>query len=101
MQVLRTFAEQNRRWLDALGWVAAWAWTILAGGGGLMLLFERGPWPLTNGWFALFSGLAACPLTATLLQKVAGIRLSDLARFAAAAAFFIAGHIALVLQHRG
>jgi hypothetical protein len=45
----------------ALGWIAAWAWTIVAGGGGLWLLWTKGPWPLTNGWFALLSGLSACP----------------------------------------
>jgi len=34
----------------ALSWIAAWAWTIVAGGGGLLLLWRKGPWPLTNGW---------------------------------------------------
>jgi len=56
-----------------LGWIAAWTWTILAGGGGLWLLWTKGPLPLTNGWFALLSGLAACPLTAWLFKKYAGI----------------------------
>src|SRR5438093_11844758 len=56
-----------------LGWLAAWAWIIIAGGGGLGLLITRGPLPLTNGWFALFSGISACPLTAWLLKKYAGI----------------------------
>ena len=45
------------------GCFVAWAWTIVAGGGGLGLIITRGPWPLTNGWFALFSGISACPLT--------------------------------------
>ena len=45
-----------------LGWAAAWVWTIAAGGGGgLCLLLTKGPWPLTNGWFALFSVNWACP----------------------------------------
>jgi hypothetical protein len=35
---------------------------LVAGGGGLLLLLKKGPWPPTNGWFALLSGLAACPL---------------------------------------
>ena len=69
----------------------------MAGGGGLMLLLEKGPWPLTNGWFALFSGLSACPLTAKTLNSAAGIRLSGAVRFTAAAGFFIAGHIARAL----
>ena len=46
----------------ALGFVAAWAWTFPAAGGGAWLLLSKGPWPLTNGWFALFSGLAVSPL---------------------------------------
>ena len=37
----------------ALGSIVAWIWTALAGGGGLVLLLTKGPWPLTNGWFAL------------------------------------------------
>jgi len=53
----------------ALGWIAVWAWTIVAGGGGLLLLLEKGPLPLTNGWFALLSGISACPLTASLLRS--------------------------------
>ena len=78
-----------------LGWIAAWAWTILAGGGGLWLLWTKGPLPLTNGWFALLSGLAACPLTAWLLTKYVGITVSGRVRIAAAALFFIARKIAL------
>jgi len=51
---------------STFGWLAAWAWTIIADGGGLGLLIKLGPLPLTNGWFALFSGISACPLTASL-----------------------------------
>jgi hypothetical protein len=80
----------------ALGWIAAWAWTIAAGGGGLLLLVEKGPLPLTNGWFALLSGLSACPLTASLLKKLAGITISGRVRLSAAALFFIAGRTALL-----
>jgi hypothetical protein len=78
-----------------LGWIAAWAWTILAGGGGLWFLWTKGPLPLTNGWFALLSGLSICPLTAWLLKRHAGIAVSGRVRIAAAALFFIAGKIAL------
>jgi len=56
---------------------------------------RRGRLPLTNGWFALLSGLAACPLTPWLLKKYAGIPLSGRVRIAAPAFFFVAGRIAL------
>jgi hypothetical protein len=85
-------------WVATLGFIAAWAWTIVAGGGGLWLLWTRGPWPLTNGWFALFSGLAACPATAWFLKKYAGVQVSGYVRLAAAAFFFVAGRIALAIR---
>src|SRR2546425_13366805 len=84
-----------------LGWLAAWAWTIVAGGGGLGLIITRGPWPLTNGWFALFSGISACPLTAWLLKKYVGITLSGWARFAIAFLFIVLGRLVLKLEGRG
>jgi len=91
--------KQNSGRLGArLGWIAAWAWTIVAGGGGLWLLWTKGPLPLTNGWFALFSGIAACPLTAWLLKRYTGIAVSGPVRIAAAALFFIAGKIALRVE---
>jgi hypothetical protein len=80
-----------------LGLVMAWVWAIVAGGGGFLLLLERGPWPLTNGWFAMFSGISACPLTAWLLNRLAGIKLSGRVRFSAALFFFLAGRIALLI----
>jgi hypothetical protein len=80
----------------ALGLVAAWVWAIVAGGGGFLLLLEKGPLPLTNGWFALLSGVAACPLTAWLLKRLAGIAVSGRARFSAALLLFVAGRIALL-----
>ena len=79
----------------ALGWIAAWAWTIVAAGGGLWLLWTKGPWPLTNGWFALLSGVSACPATGWFLKKYAGVTVSGHVRLAAAAGFFVAGRIAL------
>jgi hypothetical protein len=92
--VERVVTEQRRKWVTRLLSIAAWAWTILAGGGGAMLLIERGPWPLTNGWFAVFSGVAACPLTAQVAKRSLGIALSGRARFAAAALIWLAGQIA-------
>ncbi len=79
-----------------LALIAAWAWTVVAGGGGLLLLLEKGPWPLTNGWFALLSGMAACPLASCFLEKHAEVTISGRLRLAAAAFLFIAGRIALV-----
>jgi hypothetical protein len=81
----------------AVDWVAAWAWAIVAGGGGLWLLWTKGPWPLTNGWFALLSGISACPLTAWVLKKYAGVAVSGKVRLAAAVFFFVAGRIALAV----
>jgi hypothetical protein len=85
---------ERRAWASRLGLAAAWIWTAAAGGGGVMLLIEKGPWPLTNGWFALFSGIAACPLTARLAKSRLGIALSGRVQFAAAALIWLAGQIA-------
>jgi hypothetical protein len=87
----------GRRWIAWAGWGLAWAWTFVAGVGGLSLLFTRGPWPLTNGWFALASAVSACPLTARLVGRISGRRLTGLMRFALAAGFYLAGHAAKVL----
>jgi hypothetical protein len=76
----------------------AWVWTVLAGGGGLVLLVTRGPWPLTNGWFALLSGIAACPVTGSLLRKFAHMKAPGRAQFGAAAFLFVAGRVALALH---
>ena len=85
----------------ALGWLIAWLWTIVAGVGGLGLIITRGPLPLTNGWFALFSGISACPLTAWLLKKYAGIALSGWARFAIALLIIMIGRLVLKIEGRG
>jgi len=82
----------------ALRLTVAWAWTLLVGGGGLALLVMRGPLPLTSGWFALFSGIAACPLTPSLLRRYARVSVSGRAQFAAAAFLFLAGRVALALH---
>src|SRR5262249_29247101 len=92
--VERVSTQKRGKWIAILGSVAAWAWTLLAAGGGAMLLIEKGPWPLTNGWFALFSGIAACPVTARLAKRSLGVALSGRVRFAAAALIWLAGQIA-------
>ena len=87
----------TKRWVTRLGLLAGLIWGIMAGGGGLWLLFTRGPWPLTNGWFALASGISGCPLTAWALKRFIGISVSGWTQFAFALLFFIAGRIALTL----
>lgn len=71
--ISETKVVARRRWWESLALIASWIWTIIAGGGGLPRLFEKGPLPLTNGWFALMSGISACPLTSWLLKKYPGI----------------------------
>src|SRR5579871_3825901 len=71
--------------------IAAWAWALVAGVGGLALLIHEGPLPITNGWFAMFSGIAACPLTAALLEKGARIKVRGYIQFAVAFLIFSAG----------
>src|SRR2546430_11989200 len=83
------------------GWVVAWAWTIIAGGGGLGLIITLGPWPPTNGWFALFSGISACPLTAWFLKKYASVTFSGRARFAIAFLIIVVGRLVLKIEGRG
>ena len=91
--------ESARRTLaSVLGFVAAWAWTLLAAGGGVWLLLTRGPWPLTNGWFALFSGLALCPLLASFMKVNFARALSWPVRVGVAVLIFLAGHVALLVE---
>jgi hypothetical protein len=80
-----------------LAHLVGYAWFFIAGVGGLMLLIHLGPWPITNGWFAMFSGIAACPLTPRLLKKCAGITLSGRAQCAISVLIMIAGRVAVVL----
>jgi hypothetical protein len=82
---------------SVVAWLSGWAWALLAGVGGLVLLIHEGPLPVTNGWFAMFSGMAACPLTATLLRKHTRLSVEGWAQFAAALLIFIAGRVAVVL----
>jgi len=80
-----------------LGLAAGWIWGIMAGGGGALLLLTKGPWPLTNGWFAVASGVSGCPLTAWILKRTAGIAISWRLQLGLAAFFFLAGRIALLV----
>ena|SRR5665213_3478345 len=88
--------EEQKPWANVLGALIAWAWTVVCGGGGIEYLWEAGPMRLTHGWFALASGIAACPLTAWALKRYAGVAFSGWARFVAAALFIIAGRLALL-----
>ena len=96
-----TWANRARQLVRWPGLVAAWGWTLLAGIGGLGLIITMGPWPPTNGWFALFSGLSSCPLTAWLLKKYGGIRFPGWARFIVAVLFIVAGRLTLKIEGRG
>jgi hypothetical protein len=87
--------------LFAAAWVTAWTWGLLAGVGGLALLVHEGPLPITNGWFAMLSGVAACPLTASLLKRFAHVNVSIWAQLTIALLIFVAGRVAVVvLLHR-
>lgn len=79
----------------------AWVWGVLLSIGGVALLIDEGPWPLTNGWFALCSGIAACPLTGWLLKRYAGLKVPLWVQLALALLISIAGRIAVVfILHR-
>jgi hypothetical protein len=97
--ISETKVVARRRWWESLALIASWIWTIIAGGGGLPRLFEKGPLPLTNGWFAPMSGISACPLTSWLLKKYPGILFSGWMQSGAALAFLIAGRLALAYGH--
>ncbi len=77
--------------------LVAWGWFFLAGIGGLMLLIHEGPLPITNGWFAMFSGIAACPLVTPLLRQYFGVRISGAVQFLVALLIIIAGRLAVVI----
>jgi len=86
--------ERVLPWLALIG---GWAWCLLAGGGGLGILLIRGPWPPTNGWFALISGLVACPLLGRLLRRAGGLRVSGWRQFGAAVLLISLGRLALTV----
>lgn len=81
--------------------ILAWAWVLLAGAGGLALLVHEGPLPITNGWFATFSGIAAYPLTASLLKECTCVTVPGYVQFAVALLILAAGRGAVAaLLHR-
>jgi hypothetical protein len=80
-----------------VGETLAWAWFVVAGGGGFGLILTEGALPLTHGWYAMFSGISLCPATAWLLKRYARRELSLFARFVVAALFIAAGRLALVI----
>ncbi len=73
-----------------------WAWFLIAGVGGFMLLVHQGSWPITNGWFAMLSGISACPLTGWLLKK-RGVPVPGYVQFVAALLIMVAGRVAVVV----
>src|SRR5512142_3160181 len=83
--------------LSVIPWLAAWAWALIAGVGGFLLLVHQGPLPITNGWFAMFSGIAACPLTARLMKRYARVVVPAYVQFAVAFLIFVAGRVAVVV----
>ena len=85
----------RRRVATFLGAIAAWLWGIFGGFAGLWLLITTGPWPPTHGWFVLCSGLAVWPVTAWACKRYLGLTLSPRLRVGAAAAFVLAGRVAV------
>ena len=87
--------------LSVIAWLVGWGWAFIAGVGGFSLLVHEGPLPITHGWFAMFSGIAACPLTARLLKRYTRVVVPDYVQFAVALFIFVAGRVAVViLLHR-
>jgi hypothetical protein len=86
-----------RRLAGIAGETFAWAWSVIAGGGGFGLILTEGALPLTHGWFAMLSGIALCPAAAWLLKRMAKFEVSFLVRFVVAALFIAAGRLALVI----
>ena len=84
-----------KRGAEIFGAIAAWFWFIFAVSAGVWLMITIGPWPPTHGWFVLFSGLAASPVTAWASKKYLGVTLSGRARLGAAALFVFAGRLAV------
>lgn len=87
--------------LQIVGWLVSWGWGLVTIIGGLGLIITLGPWPPTNGWFALFSGLAACPATAWVLRRYRGINFPRWASLVVALAIILLGRLTLKIEGRG
>jgi hypothetical protein len=87
----------TKRILPWLAVIAGWTWCLFAGGGGFGILLIRGLWPPTNGWFALMSGLAACPMIGRLLRNYAHLKVSGWQQFSAAVLLVAVGRLALTV----
>jgi hypothetical protein len=91
----------TKQLLQIFGWLLAWGWALLTIIGGLGLIITLGPWPPTNGWFALFSGLAACPMTAWILRRYRGINFPGWTRFVVSLGIILLGRLTLKIEGRG
>ena len=83
--------------LPRIAWLVARAWALVAGVGGFLLLVHQGPLPITNGWFAMFSGIVACPLTAVFLKRHMRVAVPNYIQLAVALIIFITGRVAVVV----
>jgi hypothetical protein len=70
-----------------LGWLIAWAWTVVAGIGGIAELAEGRS---GLGFFTLLSAVAACPSIWAAIKKNANVEVSGWLRFAAVVVLLIA-----------
>lgn len=62
---------------------------------------HQGPLTITNGWFALLSGAASCPILGTFSRRRTHIAVPIYAQLVAALLIMIAGRVAvMVLLHR-
>jgi hypothetical protein len=87
--------------IEVIAKSVGWVWAVIAGFGGLALLIHQGPLPITNGWFALLSGVASCPMTGSLVKRHTRFAVSIYAQLALALLIFLAGRVAVViLLHR-
>ena len=90
-----------QRLTQILASLVVWGWALLTIIGGLGLIITLGPLPPTNGWFALFSGIAACPATAWVLRRSYDINFPGWARFVVAFAMILLGRLVLRIEGRG
>ena|SRR5690349_8252696 len=90
-------AKRRSKAIEVLAQSVGWAWAIVAGLGGLVLLIHQGPLPITNGWFAFLSGVASCPLTGSLVKRHTRLAMSIYVQLTLALLIFIAGRVAVVL----